>query len=296
MSSSGRPEDSPGAAGPDPGAVVVSSSGPRKRPSVEPDTGASSVEPDPAALAAYFGPAWPSVERYAALLRTHGVERGLIGPAEVPRLWTRHMLNSAALAPFLPSSGTLADVGSGAGLPGVVLALMRPDLAVHLIEPMERRVAWLGEVLDRVGLPNVTVHQGRAQDLVGTVTADVVTARAVAALDRLVPWTAPLVAPHGRLVFLKGRRAAEELAACEPWLRSAGAVSWRTLEARTGDLGEPTSVVEIVFGSGSGSDGVSVRPIKAKKAGPSRNRSRSGRAGGGQGSSERSPYRGPAGR
>lgn len=293
MSSSGRPEGSPGAAGPDPGAVIVSSPGPRKRPAVEPDAGGSSVVPDTAALAAYFGPAWPGVERYAALLRTHGVERGLIGPAEVPRLWTRHILNSAALAPFLPPSGTLADVGSGAGLPGVVLALMRPDLGVHLVEPMERRAAWLGEVLDRVGLPNVTVHQARAQDLVGTVTADVVTARAVAALDRLVPWTAPLVAPHGRLVFLKGRRAAEELAACEPWLRSAGTVSWRTLEARTGDLGEPTSVVEIVFGSGSG---VSVRPIKAMKAGPSRTRSRSGRAGGGQGSSERGPHRGPAGR
>ena len=198
-------------------------------------------------LSAWFGPSWPAVRGYAALLRTHGVERGLIGPREISRLWTRHILNSAALAHLLPVHGSVADIGSGGGLPGVVLAAMRPDLTIHLIEPMQRRVAWLSEVAHTLHLENVVIHDARAEDLVGEVAADVVTARAVAPLPRLAPWALPLVAPGGRLVALKGQRAAEELDEAEPVLRRLGARRWRVEVVDILGIGEPTFVVEVVL-------------------------------------------------
>lgn len=157
--------------------------------------------------------------QFADLLERDGLERGLIGPRELDRLWSRHIMNSAAVASALPATGSVADVGSGAGLPGVVLAAMRPDLTFTLIEPMERRVAWLDEVTAELNLSNVSVFQGQAQEVSKGTTFDVVTARAVAALDKLVRWTWPLVAPGGALLALKGKRAELELEAAAPQLR-----------------------------------------------------------------------------
>ncbi|NHT16423.1 16S rRNA (guanine(527)-N(7))-methyltransferase RsmG [Cellulomonas sp. IC4_254] len=161
-------------------------------------------------LPEHFGAAWPAVEGYHAMLRDQGVLRGLVGPREVARLWERHIVNSAAVVPFLPATGTIVDVGSGAGLPGIVVAAMRPNAEVVLLEPMERRTDWLSEVVDTLGLSNARVLRGRAEDQIGTLRADAVTARAVAALDKLYGWTLPLLAVGGRLVALKGGRAQDE--------------------------------------------------------------------------------------
>lgn len=199
-----------------------------------------------------FGEASGAIERFAGLLGRHGVERGLIGPSEVPRLWQRHLLNSAAVVPYLPAAGSVADVGSGAGLPGVVVAVMRPDLDVHLVEPMQRRTAWLREVVSDLGLLNVTVHEARAQDLAGFLVVDVVTARAVASITRLVSWTTPLLGPGGRLLLLKGRRAEAEVAEADVALRSAGACSWVVHGVDPGGVGESTAVVEIRFQASPG--------------------------------------------
>ncbi|MCR6688557.1 16S rRNA (guanine(527)-N(7))-methyltransferase RsmG [Cellulomonas sp.] len=174
------------------------------------------VERDPLTdderLPPFFGDAWPAVRRFHELLTEHGVLRGLIGPREVGRLWERHLLNSAAAVPHLPTAGTIVDLGSGAGLPGVVVAAMLPGARVVLLEPMERRTDWLLEVIDDLGLSNAEVRRARAQEALD-LQADAVTVRAVAALDKLYAWALPLVAPGGRLVALKGERAQEEVAA-----------------------------------------------------------------------------------
>ncbi|WP_343996874.1 16S rRNA (guanine(527)-N(7))-methyltransferase RsmG [Nocardioides dubius] len=151
-------------------------------------------------------------ERYTAWLADAGVVRGLIGPREVPRLWERHVLNCAVVNEALPDEAfTLCDIGSGAGLPGLVLAIMRPDAAITLVEPLLRRTDFLTEVAENLGLSNVTVHRGRAEDLAGAQQFDVVTSRAVAPLDRLLRWSMPLVGPDGELVAMKGSSAAEEI-------------------------------------------------------------------------------------
>lgn len=177
------------------------------------------LEPVPAEAAKVFGDAWPQVRGFADLLVQEGELRGLIGPRELPRLWTRHLLNSSAVTGFVPQGASFADVGSGAGFPGVVVALMRPDLTVRLIEPMERRVAWLQDVVSQLEVSNVTVERARAEELHGTAVFDVVSARAVAALKKLVPWVAPLIAPGGCLVALKGERAALEIDEAQKVLR-----------------------------------------------------------------------------
>jgi 16S rRNA (guanine527-N7)-methyltransferase len=176
---------------------------------------------------AVFGPAVDAAAEYARLLATEGTVRGLIGPREVPRLWDRHLLNSAAIAPLVPSGARVVDVGSGAGLPGIPLALARPDLTVTLLEPLARRVAFLTECVDRLGLERVTVVRGRAEE--GPVRrelggADVATARAVAPLDKLAGWCLPLLRPGGLLLAMKGSTAAEELAATGPLPGAADAV------------------------------------------------------------------------
>lgn len=167
-----------------------------------------------------LGDAYPQLKQFHDLLAGHGVTRGLIGPREVPRLWDRHLLNSAAVAPLLPAAGTVIDVGSGAGLPGVVLACLRPDLHTILLEPMERRTAWLTEVVEALGLSSVEVVRRRAED--STLTADVVTARAVAPMDRLAGWTLPLLRPGGTLLAMKGSRAAAELAGASAVIAGLG--------------------------------------------------------------------------
>jgi 16S rRNA (guanine527-N7)-methyltransferase len=205
-------------------------------------------EGDTAALSAaeqLFGERLPFAERFVALLTEHGVARGLIGPREVDRLWDRHVLNSAAIAELMPESATVTDVGSGAGLPGVPLAIARPDLRITLLEPMARRVTWLTEVVDELGL-DVRVVRGRAEEpgtrqAVGP--ADVVTARAVAPLAKLAGWCLPLVAPGGWLMALKGESANEELARDADQVRRAGGVEQSVVTCGADLLPVPTTVV-----------------------------------------------------
>lgn len=203
------------------------------------------VEAPSEAVRELFGLSWAPIQHFAEMLVEEGELRGLIGPRELPRLWTRHIVNSAAVAPFIGADATVADVGSGAGFPGVVLAIMRPDLEVHLVEPMERRVAWLTDVVEEVDLDNVTVVQARAEELHGKASYDVVTARAVAALDKLARWTLPLAKPKGRVVALKGQRAADEVEKAKYVLKKFGARETRIEMVHPVPGGESTTVVVI---------------------------------------------------
>jgi 16S rRNA (guanine527-N7)-methyltransferase len=161
----------------------------------------------------------PLAERYVELLATDGVERGLIGPREAPRLWDRHILNCLAVASAIPAGASVADLGSGAGLPGVVLAIGRPDLAVTLVEPLQRRITFLDEVVEELGLAQVRTVRARAEELRAGERFDVVTARALAPLSRLLGWAMPLVAPDGALLAMKGSSASEEIDAASTVLR-----------------------------------------------------------------------------
>lgn len=188
-----------------------------------------------------------TAERYVALLAGPGVTRGLIGPRETSRLWERHVLNSAVLAELAPEGARVLDVGSGAGLPGIPLALARPDLAVTLLESMARRVAWLEEVIADLGLP-VRVHRGRVEDAVVRSALgewDVVTARAVAPLGRLASWCLPLVCPGGRLLAIKGETASEEAARDADAVRSAGGGVVDVVQCGTAVVWPPTTVVVV---------------------------------------------------
>lgn len=177
----------------------------------------SEIEPEPVVAAQLCGAGIDRVRRYALDLGTYGELRGLIGPDEARRLWSRHILNCALLAPEIASAGVsggrtaVADVGSGAGLPGLVLAMIRPDIDVTLIEPLERRTRWLDEQVAALALPNVTVFTGRAEEFAPRRAFDVVTARAVKALKGLIPLLIPLVVPGGQLALLKGQRLEDEI-------------------------------------------------------------------------------------
>src|SRR6185437_959991 len=201
-----------------------------------------SVEKPPAA-AAVFGDALPLAERYAELLAGPSVERGLIGPGEAGRIWSRHILNCAALAELVPGGVTVADLGSGAGLPGIVLAILRPETEILLVEPMARRVAFLDECVDALGLEHVRVVRGRAEDLAGQVSADIVTARAVAPLDRLVGWAVGLCRPGALYWLSRGASAADEVAAAGPALRRLGLTDVTVLQVGSDRLGEAATVV-----------------------------------------------------
>ena len=174
-------------------------------------TAAPVLETEPAAAVTLFGDQIEVARSFTDELARRGEELGLIGPLELPRLWTRHILNSALLAPLLEARSRVADVGSGAGLPGLVLAIARPDVEFVLIEPMERRTDWLRAEADRLGLQNVTVLRGRAEDVADEVVVDQVTARAVSALSKLIPLTVPLVRSGGQLILMKGARVDEEI-------------------------------------------------------------------------------------
>ncbi len=207
--------------------------------------GASGIDPltgDPR-VAAFFGERFEAVEAFDALLREHGVEQGLIGPNEVGRLWERHLLNSAAVVPFLPD-GPMADVGSGAGLPGLVVAAMEPERDIVLIEPMERRVAWLEEAVSRLGLERVRVIRARAEEAQGRVQVVSVIARAVAPISRLVPWCASLLSENGVMLLLKGRAAQAEVGAAENVLKREGFYA-EVIEAMTLSGLEPARVVRL---------------------------------------------------
>ena len=202
----------------------------------------------PAEAASVFGGSLDQARRYVELLATDGVTRGLIGPRETGRLWDRHLLNCAAVAELVPEQGELVDIGSGAGLPGVVLAMLRPGLSVVLLEPLLRRSVFLEECVAELGLGNATVVRARAEDKAAAhVRADIATARAVAPLDRLVGWAAGLLRPGGQLLAIKGQTAAEEVAAAQPVLSRLGVRSTEVLQAGHGRVVDATTVVRVVM-------------------------------------------------
>ncbi|WP_407937850.1 16S rRNA (guanine(527)-N(7))-methyltransferase RsmG [Micromonospora viridifaciens] len=226
-----------------------------------------------------FGDRLDLAAAYAELLATDGVVRGLIGAREAPRIWERHLLNCAAMAERIPADASLLDVGSGAGLPGLVLAIARPDLTVTLVEPLARRTAFLVEAVQQLGLTaTVRVFRGRAEEAAaGTrdrapLSADIVTARAVAALDRLAAWCLPLVAPGGRLVALKGASAAEEITEHAEAVARLGGGEPELHRCGVGVIDPPATVIEVVRERVVG-------PVRKK--GPKR--SRGGRRRGGPG-------------
>ncbi len=197
------------------------------------------------AAADFFGSAYGEVATFAERLATEGEERGLIGPRELDRIWSRHIYNSAAVVPYLPVEGTVADLGSGAGLPGIVVAAMLPAVRVYLIEPMERRCAWLSEMRDALGLHNVEIKRGRAEEFHGAFQVDAVTARAVAPLDKLVRIGLPLLRPEGALVVLKGQSVERELPAARKVIRRFGAGEPEVLRAPTIPAVDETIVVRV---------------------------------------------------
>ncbi len=193
-----------------------------------------------------FGERLDLAKRYVEHLATSGTERGLIGPREIPRLWSRHVLNCAVIESAIAMDSHVADVGSGAGLPGLCLAIARPDLELTLIEPLERRVIWLQEVVDDLGLDNVTIMRTRAELAVGLVDADVVTARAVSALSNLAGLTIPLLNGRGEVVAIKGRSAGEEIEKAKKVIRKLGGVETSVVVCGQELLEEPTTVVRII--------------------------------------------------
>ena len=199
------------------------------------------VEAEPAEAEQVFGSQVELARRYTADLARRGEELGLIGPLELPRLWTRHILNCVLIAPLL-RPGNVGDVGSGAGLPGLVLAIARPNVQFTLIEPMERRVDWLIAESRELGLDNVSVLRARAEDAKLPAPLTQVTARAVTALTKLIPATVHLLGPGGEMLFYKGARVAEEVAAAAKQIRKARLSGVEVLELGAGIVPEVTRV------------------------------------------------------
>ncbi|OZG66141.1 16S rRNA methyltransferase [Bifidobacterium hapali] len=207
-------------------------------------------------LAAVLGDALPQLEVFHGKLMREGEPRGLIGPRDVPIVWERHILNSAAIVPFVQQATeherfkTVADIGSGGGFPGLVAAACLPDHRFTLIEPMERRVEWLNECVDEMDLQNVTVVRARSEEVItqmrkssGMHPFAVVTCRAVAPMTKLAGWTLPLLKSHGRLIALKGRSAQAEIDKAAKEITKRGGVNPRVVEAAVGPDLEPTHVV-----------------------------------------------------
>lgn len=206
----------------------------------------------PPAAREIFGDALPSAERYAEFVGDAGVERGLIGPREVDRLWERHLLNCAVVAERIRPGAEVIDLGSGAGLPGIVLAIVRADLSITLLEPLLRRTVFLEECVDLLGLRGVVVRRARAEDVTGELAADVVTARAVAPLERLAAWAVPLLRPGGELLAWKGERAAAELEEAGPLLKGLGVRRAEVLRVGHGKVEPPATIVRAVAGARPG--------------------------------------------
>ena len=204
--------------------------------------------PVPEAAREVFGDAVAKAELYAELLAGPGVERGLIGPNEVPRLWERHLLNSAAVAGLVPGPCTLVDLGSGAGLPGIVLALLLPESDVTLLEPALRRTIFLEECVADLGLNNARVWRARAEQVAGALAADVVTARAVAPLDRLAALALGLLKPGGIVLAVKGAKAQAEVQAAGEALRRLGVGDVEVLVAGGGKVDPAATVVRLTAG------------------------------------------------
>jgi 16S rRNA (guanine527-N7)-methyltransferase len=201
----------------------------------------SDLEIEPAIAAELFGERIDVARAFTSALAREGEERGLIGPLELPRLWTRHILNSVIAAPLF--QGSVADIGSGAGLPGLVLAIARPDVEWTLVEPMERRITWLNEQVETLGLANVTVLRSRAEDVRPAEGFDVVTARAVSALRTLIPITAPLVRDGGELTLLKGMNVSNEIEAAQKQIKRFRLSDVRVEVLGEGILSETTRVL-----------------------------------------------------
>lgn len=205
----------------------------------------------PDAARAVFGDRTELAEQFVAILGDTGISHGLIGPREMPRLWDRHVLNCAVVEELIPRAETsqrVIDVGSGAGLPGLALAIARPDLELHLVEPLTRRTGWLSGTVARLGLTNVTVHTARAEALWDRIQAPWVTARAVSRIVQLAEWTLPLLEAHGSLLALKGSRAVDELADSSTALARLGVVDAAVEEVGGLVLGEPTIVLRATIG------------------------------------------------
>jgi 16S rRNA (guanine527-N7)-methyltransferase len=254
------------------GAVAAAGSG--DVAAAEPESPAPSTSeqmappPPPPGSDVIFGARLVLAERFTAILADSGVSHGLIGPREVPRLWERHVLNCAVIHPAIPADLMVIDVGSGAGLPGLALAIARPDLDIHCVEPMLRRTNWLSMAVDELGLTNVTVHRGRAEEFVGILRAPVVTARAVARLSELAKWCLPLLLPGGSLLAIKGTSVAEEVESDRAVLRRLGAINEIIESFGNGILDQETTVLRVVMGD---------RPVQRGRA--KKNKSKAKRRG-----------------
>lgn len=206
--------------------------------------------PDAPAVAreVFSGEAWPKARAFAEILAGPGVVRGLLGPREVPRIWDRHLLNCAVVAEVVPEGVRLVDIGSGAGLPGIVLAILRPDIKVTLLEPLLRRTTFLEECVEALKLENAEVLRGRAEEIVGKRVFDVACARAVAPLDRLLVWSMPLLVEGGQLLAVKGERAAEELESAQEALRKTGARQAELVTVGHDKVEPPATLVRVIAG------------------------------------------------
>ncbi|MCP3769347.1 MULTISPECIES: 16S rRNA (guanine(527)-N(7))-methyltransferase RsmG [Streptomyces] len=236
-------------------------------------TEAAELPPAPEQAREVFGDRFADAVRYAELLAEAGVQRGLIGPREVPRLWQRHLLNCAVLSEVVPEGVTVCDVGSGAGLPGIPLALVREDLKITLLEPLLRRTTFLTEVVELLGLDHVTVVRGRAEEVMGTLPpVHVVTARAVAPLDRLATWGIPLLRPYGEMLALKGDAAEEELKSATTALNKLGAVATSVVHVGEGVVDPMSTVVRVEVGESPGGVRFAAKRAKAARTGRVRRR------------------------
>ncbi|MFD5003114.1 16S rRNA (guanine(527)-N(7))-methyltransferase RsmG [Streptomyces mutabilis] len=236
-------------------------------------TEAAELPPVPEQARDVFGARYADAIRYAELLAEAGVKRGLIGPREVPRLWERHLLNCAVLSEVVPEGVTVCDVGSGAGLPGIPLALVREDLKITLLEPLLRRTNFLTEVVELLGLDHVTVVRGRAEEVMGKLPpVHVVTARAVAPLDRLATWGIPLLRPYGEMLALKGDTAEDELKAASTALSKLGAVETSILHVGEGVVDPMSTVVRVEVGESPGGVRFAAKRAKAARTGRARRR------------------------
>ncbi|EMF52616.1 16S rRNA (guanine(527)-N(7))-methyltransferase RsmG [Streptomyces bottropensis] len=236
-------------------------------------TESAELPPAPEQARDVFGDRYADAVRYAELLAEAGVQRGLIGPREVPRLWERHLLNCAVLSEVVPEGVTVCDVGSGAGLPGIPLALVREDLKITLLEPLLRRTNFLTEVVELLGLDHVTVVRGRAEEVLGTLQpVHVVTARAVAPLDRLAAWGIPLLRPYGEMLALKGDTAEEELKSAASALSKLGAAETSVLHVGEGVVDPLSTVVRVKVGESPGGVRFAAKRAKAARTGRARRR------------------------
>ncbi|WP_062209727.1 16S rRNA (guanine(527)-N(7))-methyltransferase RsmG [Streptomyces sp. NBRC 109706] len=238
-------------------------------------TPVSALPEPPEAAHKVFGERLADAVRYAELLADVGVRRGLIGPREVPRLWERHLLNCAVLSEVVPEDVTVCDVGSGAGLPGIPLALVRPDLRITLLEPLLRRTNFLQEVAELLGLEQMSIVRGRAEEVLSTFTpVHVVTARAVAPLDRLAGWGVPLLRPYGEMLAIKGETAEQELKASRGALAKLGVVGTSVLQAGVDIVDPPSTVVRVEVGESPGGVRFAAKRAKAARRGTGRRQRR----------------------